>query len=993
MPARLSQSAFCSLVVESGLIPGDRLKSMRAKFSKQHPGPESRSCVAFTEYLVRQDELTLWQAKKLLQGKHKGFLLGKYKLLSLLGRGGMSSVYLAEHLVMRRRCAIKILPFKQVKNAASLSRFYREAQAVASLDDPNIVRAYDFDQVTEGANEIHYLVMEYVNGRSLQQVADEDGPLPITEAVGYVRQAASGLAHAHSVGVVHRDVKPSNLLLDESGTIKLLDLGLARIFENAAEQSSLTIEHQQTVLGTADYLSPEQAVDSHGVDHRSDIYSLGCTLYFLLSGHPPFPVGTLTQRLLAHQNKEPAPVVASRPEVPETLVTLLGRMMAKQPDARFGTARDLCDALTAWLDHQTEEAPASAAKLRKRSRRKKTRHRSQQRPVEPPSARQRDETASAPPVQDRTQPSETRRGQQRQETAARGPARPLEPDHISLELERGLEGPGSDDDLTSFLQSLETTIETETEAPPFSASETIVSGDELRLREPPDNADRSVISPDQSDPAVPRPSSAVLSDAKASSAGASDDRRTSGSGTSGSDSGTTGAGRGESGKPGMATRAREAIPEIIHRFRQAIPMDQVPGKARRAIAAGALLVIATMAAYVAVGDRGQSDGIATDLSNVPPGESDTPSVNSLPDIEPGAPVTVGPDGHFAKIGDALAYARETFHPLSPSDVLTIHVAGGQTYEERIAIDNSQSRSFPQGVRLVCEDAEPAVLQPTGAEPIVDLRTVERFHLEGFTLRGSGQPTLVRLEGYLVHTALVNLVIEGSGEAAVRGVGATGLSGGSRLMLQDITISKPLAAAVAMQFEAGPTPTKNILVRRCRILRGFDTGIRIAGGVSGIEIAECVFDACATGIQFDDSPELWDAVTVTNDTFRAFNHGIHLQRPPTPSDGSFNVDRNLFTEARGPECLVDGHPSSGTSLPANFFASFNWTQRPVPATPHPGEVDLFEQDGRRGAGITFQSIDPEQRSTYLRPDNPELREASARIPRSPRHIGAIPPAAK
>src|SRR5690606_34322095 len=124
--------------------------------------------------------------------------------------------------------------------------------------------------------------MEYVDGRSLQQVVDEDGPLPITEAVEYTRQAASGLAHAHRVGVIHRDVKPSNLLLDETGTIKLLDLGLARIFEDASEQSSLTIEHQQTVLGTADYLSPEQAVDSHGVDHRSDIYSLGCTLYFLL---------------------------------------------------------------------------------------------------------------------------------------------------------------------------------------------------------------------------------------------------------------------------------------------------------------------------------------------------------------------------------------------------------------------------------------------------------------------------------------------------------------------------------------------------------------------------------------------------------------------------------------------------------------------------------------------------------------------------------------
>ncbi len=990
MPARLSQSAFCSLVMESGLVPEDRLKSLRAKFAEQHPGAESRSCVAFTEYLVRQDVLTLWQAKKLLQGKHKGFLLGKYKLLSLLGRGGMSSVYLAEHLVMRRRCAIKILPFKQVKNAASLDRFYREAQAVASLDDPNIVRAYDFDQLTEGANEIHYLVMEYVNGRSLQQVVDDDGPLPIAEAVGYVRQAASGLAHAHSAGVVHRDVKPSNLLLDESGTIKLLDLGLARIYENA-EQASLTIEHQQTVLGTADYLSPEQAVDSHGVDHRSDIYSLGCTLYFLLTGHPPFPVGTLTQRLLAHQNKEPAPVVASRPEVPQTLATLLGRMMAKHPDDRFETARDLCDALTAWLDHQPEEAPATAARLRKRSRRKKARRRSRQRPADSTATKRRETTASAPPSassQGRTEPSETRPGQQRQDTTTRGKTRPLAPDHISLELERGLEGPGSDDDLTSFLQSLGTTTGHETDAPSFSAADTIVAGDELRLRKPPDNADRPVIAPGQSDPAVLRPSSADLSDGARRGAAASGEGE-SAVGTSD----ISGSEFGKPDKPDMVARIRDAALEIIHRFRQSLRWDEVSPKARRAMIGASLLLLAMAVAFVAVGGRDQGERIATDRSDVPPDTSDAPPVSTIPDIEPGAPVTVGPDGHFATIGEALAYVRETFHPLHPSDALTIRVAGGQTYDERIVIDNSQLRSFPQGVRLVCNDAEPAVLQPTGADPIVDLRTVERFHLEGFTLRGSGQPTLVRLEGYLVHTALVNLDIEGAGEAAIRGVGTTGFSGGDRLTLQGITVSKPLAAAVAMQFEAGPTPTKNVLIRRCRILRGFDTGIRIAGGVSGIEIAECVFDACSTGIQFDNSPELWEDVAVTNVTFRAFNHGIHLQRSPTPSDGRFHFDRNLFTEARGPECLIDGRPSSGTSLPANFSASFNWTQRPAPTAPHSGEVDLFEQDGRRGAGITFQSIDPNQRSTYLRPENPELREASARIPQSPKYIGAVPPAAE
>src|SRR5262245_45377161 len=170
--------------------------------------------------LVARNLLTRWQADKLLQGKHRGFFLGKYRLLSHLGSGGMSSVYLAEHVLMRRRVAVKVLPKSRLNDTSYLERFHREAQAVAALDHRNIVRAYDVDQVDRN----HFLVMEYVPGQSLHELVTKSGPISYVAAAEYARQSAEGLHHAHRMGMVHRDIKPGNLLLDDKGTIKLLDL-------------------------------------------------------------------------------------------------------------------------------------------------------------------------------------------------------------------------------------------------------------------------------------------------------------------------------------------------------------------------------------------------------------------------------------------------------------------------------------------------------------------------------------------------------------------------------------------------------------------------------------------------------------------------------------------------------------------------------------------------------------------------------------------------
>ena len=294
-------------------------------------------------HLIDAGLLTKWQCDKLLEGRHKGFFLGKYKLLDHLGTGGMSSVYLAQHTLMRRNVAIKVLPQTRVKDTSYLARFHREARAAAALDHPNIVRAYDVDNDAD----VHYLVMEYVEGRDLQIQVAADGSLPVVQAAEYIRQAAAGLAHAHKAGLIHRDIKPANLLVDLKGTVKILDMGLAQFADDT--QASLTIAHDEKVLGTVDYLSPEQAIDSHTVDARADIYSLGCTLYFALVGHPPFPEGTLTQRLMMHQTQQPESIRKQRPDVPEDLVAIFYKMTAKRRDQRYQKADDVVDALALAL--------------------------------------------------------------------------------------------------------------------------------------------------------------------------------------------------------------------------------------------------------------------------------------------------------------------------------------------------------------------------------------------------------------------------------------------------------------------------------------------------------------------------------------------------------------------------------------------------------------------------------------------------------------------
>jgi serine/threonine protein kinase len=262
-----------------------------------------------------------------------------YELGAKIGAGGMGTVHCATHIWLGRTVAIKFIAPQVLDCPEAVNRFRHEALAIGALDHPNIVRATDAGEF----DGVHFLVTEFIDGEELTSLVRRLGRLEIADACEAIRQAALGLAHAHQRGLVHRDVKPSNLLLDRSGTIKLLDFGLARM---AAGQTTLTSTGQ--VIGTLDFLAPEQAKDARNVDPRGDQYSLGCTLYFLLTGGPPFDgpaYDTAASKLKAHLTDRPRPVSELRRRVPLALVACLDRMLAKLPNDRFDSLANVADAL------------------------------------------------------------------------------------------------------------------------------------------------------------------------------------------------------------------------------------------------------------------------------------------------------------------------------------------------------------------------------------------------------------------------------------------------------------------------------------------------------------------------------------------------------------------------------------------------------------------------------------------------------------------------
>jgi serine/threonine-protein kinase len=342
----MDRDTFLANVRKSGLAGKHELRAALADAAPTHRG----RVVART--LVEKGLLTKFQAELLLVGRTNGFFLGQYRILDQLGQGGMGRVFKAVHQTMNRVVALKVLAPVLVKTAKAEKLFQREVRAAARLTHPNIVTAYDANQI--GGR--HYLVMEFVDGPNLDQLVRQQGPLPVSMACEIVRQAANGLQYAHEMGMVHRDIKPANLLLQRSGqqapagsfVLKILDFGLARLHDAgdpSPSGSGSVVSKQNTVMGTPDFLSPEQGRNLPHVDIRSDLYSLGCTFYYLLAGKVPFPGGATLEKLIRHSSAEPTPLEELRPEVPAAVAGVVRRLMAKDQNDRFQTPAELAAAL------------------------------------------------------------------------------------------------------------------------------------------------------------------------------------------------------------------------------------------------------------------------------------------------------------------------------------------------------------------------------------------------------------------------------------------------------------------------------------------------------------------------------------------------------------------------------------------------------------------------------------------------------------------------
>lgn len=323
MPAALDQ--FTKRLLQSGLLSATEIQAVVDGPAKPADSEQ------LARELVRLKRLTAYQAQQIYQGKGKSLVLGNYVILDKLGQGGMGLVLKAQHRRMNRSVALKVLSPKALESPEAVKRFQREVQAAAQLEHTNIVTAYDADE----AGGTHFLVMQFVEGKDLAAVIKENGPLPLEKALPCVLQAARGLEYAHSRGVVHRDIKPANLLLDRDGTVKILDMGLARLESAGAHQDQLTGTGQ--IMGTVDFMAPEQAMDTRSADQRADIYSLGATLWYLLTGKALFGGESLMSKLMAHRESPIPSLRAACPGVSEALDAVFARMVAKTPQARYQT--------------------------------------------------------------------------------------------------------------------------------------------------------------------------------------------------------------------------------------------------------------------------------------------------------------------------------------------------------------------------------------------------------------------------------------------------------------------------------------------------------------------------------------------------------------------------------------------------------------------------------------------------------------------------------
>jgi serine/threonine protein kinase len=350
----VSVDDLCSRLTTSKLLAAEEVESFLSSLS---PSQRPEDGESFAALLVKMGKLTRFQAANLCAGTGEKLLLGNYVILDKLGQGGMGAVFKAQHRRMKRLVALKMISPSLVGCSTSLKRFQREVETLARLSHRNIVLAHDADE----ADGIKFLVMELVEGRDLASMVREQGPLQVTEAVDCIIQAARGLAYAHRQHVVHRDIKPSNILLDPTGTVTILDLGLASLSLSEREMlSDEPLTSSNTIVGTLEYMAPEQAQCPKSHDPRSDVYGLGLTLWFLLTGRVAYEAKCPVTKLLAHRDLPIPSLLSVRADVPPALDAIFRRMAAKQVSDRYQTMEEVLTDLENF--HTTYEAPLHSQK-------------------------------------------------------------------------------------------------------------------------------------------------------------------------------------------------------------------------------------------------------------------------------------------------------------------------------------------------------------------------------------------------------------------------------------------------------------------------------------------------------------------------------------------------------------------------------------------------------------------------------------------------------
>ncbi len=1000
MAIKITLDSFLAVIKRSNLLSEEQLNSALEKFRASTEA--NTDAKTFAEYLVRQKILTVWQAEKVLQGKHKGFFLGRYRLLSLLGKGGMSSVFLAEHTVMKRFCALKVLPAKRVHDASYLGRFHREAQAVAALDHPNIVRAYDVDMAADAGVDIHFLAMEFVKGKSLLELVQEKGPVPIADAAEYVRQSAHGLDHAHQAGLVHRDVKPGNLLVTPTGVIKVLDLGLARFFDDG--DHSLTVQHDEKVLGTADYISPEQAIDSHKVDCRTDIYSLGCTLYYLLSGHPPFNSGSLAQRLMAHQTK-PAPSISNeRPDMPAGLQAIMEKMMAKKADDRYQTAQDVADAIANWQKPPaTQAAPVAAVT-----------------PVKAVPAAVAAKPAAASPAAAAAKPvaavakapaAKSKPTASPSVSGSRGPAKVAPapkkstgsgvagvgkaapaPRTAALDISGG----GDADLLGDFLAGMSSGVNLPSPAevsPPVEFSGLDDFSSPVEIPSPVDAAgpldfDFSALdTPTANDSQTSRSSSKKLAQAAVETADFSDSPTgevvsapppdeevaldfglmdqldqafdpslldVGGLETPETDASAASDDLGSfdvlsdihssapQPKPSSGISKPKSSPSKSAKPKFAIPDLSKIKPQWWAVGGGGVLVLVLGLCWFMF--RGGDSGSTAVVPPVVPAKP-------LPaaDLEV---IEVGPTGHFATIQEALAFLRKSFRPLSTFEHRTIQVAGGATYAETISIVSNKQSQFPRYVTLRSNGSSPAIIQGNGTQPVFNIQDVESLTIEGFVIDAHDAEAAVRVNGFSPSVQLKSLRVQNFKKTGVL-LEDVSAPMGEDFQIEGLRIQAQAQEAVGIRCRAGTGQnTAHIQLKHLRIVGPLKSGIEISGSFTKSQLTESVIAGCSVGLRFEGGT--FDEVSLINNTLAKNGRGIVFSKLPTPESRNLKVLHTLFSGNTQSDAVLENGDVAGLAeklLAPQDGRHHNRTDRKDPDVKG---VDLFTGDGQRGATTNFVS---------------------------------------